>query len=85
MEKYTEGDFRGPSKRDLDHLDEGDFIKIRFINKEDIWWAAHRGLEKHVMVNCTRQACGRASGAPQASFYRQDTSHFACTQCLNQL
>ena len=26
-----------PKAWDLDHLDEGDFIKIAFINREDIW------------------------------------------------
>jgi len=26
-----------PAARELEHLDEGDFIKISFINREDIW------------------------------------------------
>ena len=29
--------YREPEKRELEHLDEGDFIKIAFINREDIW------------------------------------------------
>ena len=29
--------YKEPDKRELEHLDEGDLIKIAFINREDIW------------------------------------------------
>ena len=29
--------YKEPVKRELESLDEGDLIKIAFINKEDIW------------------------------------------------
>ena len=29
--------YKEPDKKELEHLDEGDLIKIAFINKEDIW------------------------------------------------
>ena len=29
--------YKRPGERELDHLDEGDFIKVAFINKENIW------------------------------------------------
>ncbi len=35
--KHYPEKYRGPGDKDLDHLDEGDFIMITYINKEDVW------------------------------------------------
>ena len=37
LEQHQLTKYKVPSERDLDSLDEGDFIKIAFINREDIW------------------------------------------------
>ena len=37
LERHQPQKYKGPSERDLNHLDEGDFIKVAFINREAIW------------------------------------------------
>lgn len=37
LEQHQPEKYKTPSEGELDHLDEGDFIKIASINREDIW------------------------------------------------
>ena len=39
LELHQPERYKGPSDKELDHLDEGDFIMIAYINKEEVWWA----------------------------------------------
>ena len=37
LEEHQPEKYKGPGDKELDHLDEGDFIKIAYINREEVW------------------------------------------------
>ncbi len=37
LEERQPSRYRAPSEKELDHLDEGDLIKIAYIDREDVW------------------------------------------------
>ncbi|CAL5223252.1 g5734 [Coccomyxa viridis] len=42
LELHQPERYKGPSDKELDHLDEGDFIMIAYINKEEVWLVVER-------------------------------------------